>query len=234
MKLRAVVLIALIVAAWPSAARAQGWWDILEEFSGPGPFNTGVNPVMSYSIRPMCVVSTSAAANAKTGRKPVGWFSQGPEGGYPCQAKSEKVIGFLELRLGHARTDDKLLFPDEKKVPTGRTGVNLAQALFMRQLNTALSIGAGIGAMWFSGSTVDQAVPSVALTPIAVELSPFRVFGSNNRWARLVVFHFEEIAVLGGFNARDFNTLATSAFSTNAEMKRSFSVDLDILTLFRP
>ena len=75
--------------------------------------------------------------------------------------------------------------------------------------------------------------PSVALTPIAVELTPFRVFGGSQPWTRLVVFHFEEIAVLGGFAAKDFNSIANSLFSTNTEMKRSFSVDLDVLALFR-
>jgi hypothetical protein len=229
-----LALFVVLLAAWPSAARAQGWWDVLEEFSGPGPFNTGTNPVTSFSLRPMCVVSTPpAAAGERSGRTPVGWFAKGPQGDYPCQAKNDSVIGFLELRIAHARSEDKRLFPDETRVPTGRTGVNLAQALFMRQLNTALSIGAGVGAMWFSGVTVDKAVPSMALTPIAVELTPFRVFGSNHRWARLVVFHFEEIAVLGGLHATDFNALSNSGFSSNAELKRSFSVDLDVMTLFR-
>src|ERR1700730_6790350 len=42
----------ILIAAWPSSVRAQGWWDFLEELSGPGPFYGGVTAV----LKPVCFV----------------------------------------------------------------------------------------------------------------------------------------------------------------------------------
>jgi hypothetical protein len=220
-------LLFVLIAAWPGSARAQGWWDFLEELSGPGPFYGGVTAV----LKPVCFVEKTPG---RDDRVVVGWWGKGPAGDYPCLVKSKSVHSYVEVRVGHARTDDKPLFSDVQNQLLGRAGANLVEGLVMRQLDPAVSIGAGAGVLWFSGSVITSAVPMFTATPISVSVTPFRLTGAKSRWSRLVVFRFEEIAIFGTTRAKDFNSASQSTFVANTEVKRSFGIDFDVLSLLKP
>lgn len=148
---------------------------------------------------------------------------------HPCAVRSKDVVAFFEARFAHASTDIRPLFADRPSEFVGHTNAYMAQGLVMRQIiDPAFAVGIGAGVVWFGGETTDRHPARLLLTPLAVDITPIRLFKPNwGRYARAVVFHFEESAFVVPITARDFNSASTSQYQSHAEVFRSFSVNLD-------
>ena len=148
---------------------------------------------------------------------------------HPCAVRSTDVIAYLEVRFAHASTDVRPLFLDKPNEFVGHTSSYLVQALMMRQLDPAFSAGVGAGVMWFGGDTLDGRAARMVLTPIAIDVTPLRLFLPQNRIARILVFHFQESAFVGTVRATDFNSKSTSTYESHTELFRSFGLNFDVL-----
>ena len=222
-------VLAAALALWPTAAHAQdgGFWDFLEGFSGPGPFNYGV----IGELRVACRVETGKDKDGNDVYRWLGAFES--EGNTrPCVTKPRTVHSFITLRAGRATTDFKALFNDRENELKGTVAVNAVQGLAMRQLDPAISVGAGMGVLWFSGATISSNPTRPFITPISVAITPLRLLGSKSRLARFVVFNFEENVVFKTLDKDSFNSASTSQFIAHTDMVRSFSIVLDIPALF--
>jgi hypothetical protein len=224
-KLR-LALLALAFAALPAAAHAQGgWWDTIEEWSGPGPFSNGG----VIDVRLGCFTDKPGSA----------WVWLAHEDAtskeHPCFTKPETVTGYIDVRYVRATTaDDQPLFRDRPAELRGKLTAHAFQVLAMHKVAIpAVAIGAGIGFIALDGPNLDKSVHSWTLTPFSVSVTPLRLLGADARWKRVITFNFEEIAVLGTFKATDFNSTSTSSFSAATELHRSYSLVVDVLALLK-
>jgi len=230
------------LAVLPRAAQAQGGFlDFMENLSGPGPFNYGFAFDARVACRTSFVADTPAAnqpkdrntkdeENKNIKREWVGWFQEGTDRNnrYPCLAKPKTVQSYIELRYAKASSDDRSLFADQPNELQGHVSATAVQALMMRQIDPAISVGAGVGGLWISGPTIQGKVFRPIVTPISVALTPLKIMGSNAWWARLVVFRFDENAVFKALDASDFNTASNSKFVAHADMVRTFAITFDV------
>jgi len=69
------------------------------------------------------------------------------------------------------------------------------------------------------------------LTPLAIDVAPLRLFFPTQRWARALVFQFEESAFVVAVDAKKFASTSTSAYTAHAELFRTFNVNFDVLSL---
>lgn len=244
-----VLLLLMVCLACPSVARAQGFLDFMEQWSGPGPFNYG--PAVDFRLGCQLARQTGGSAGPDA-RRFVGWFQHDAEEGsaeaaalgakarrHSCAVRSKDVLTFLDVRYARGSMDDHHpLFSDRQNelLTDHARGINLnantIEALFMRQIfDPAFAIGFGAGVVWFDGSLIDQSPKRLLLTPLAVDITPLRLFFPNARIARAVVFHFQESAFIFPVRARDFNSTSTSPYEAHAEVFRRFGVNLDIVAL---
>src|SRR5215813_302134 len=123
-KLR-LCLLGLLFAILPSVAHAQGgWWDTLEEWSGPGPFGQ-MGVVAEGRLGCFTTERERNEATAKAdGNQPASWIwwaeerqrnvQQITKHEHPCLTRDpERVSGYISLRYVRASTpDDQSLFSD--------------------------------------------------------------------------------------------------------------------------
>jgi hypothetical protein len=88
----------------------------------------------------------------------------------PCLLESDQADATVEVRYGIVYTREKALFRDRPLEAVGKTSAQQVQALVMRQLTTAVAVGAGVGVIWFSGSNVDGHPATPTATPVSVRL----------------------------------------------------------------
>jgi hypothetical protein len=229
-------LLTLLLTALPGAAHAQGgWWDTIEQYSGPGPFsNGGVAEIQLGCFGTKGNPAWMWLAHAETTRNEQ---TKKDETHHPCFSKDPSYVsGYINVRYVRATTsDDQPLFQDRPDELKGKLTAHNFQVLAMHRLVPAVAIGAGGGFLALSGSNLNKGVHSWTVTPFSVSVTPLRFLGVEAGWkgkvARLVTFNFEEVAVIGSFVATDFNSTSTSRFSTTTELHRSYSLVVDVLQL---
>jgi hypothetical protein len=231
MKGTRVLLAVTLVAVWltPNQAYAQGgWWDWLDAFSGPGPFNNG----WQLDARVACKMKNTLAGIDAVGEK-TKWASlwTTPKEGYKsgdgfkCLTNatdpgdnSNLVLSYVEVRGGRITSQEKALFSDTPQTElVGTVAAHTLQGFLMRQLHPAFAVGAGTGVLWFSGDNVEGHPWRFVFTPVSVAFMPLKLIlpGKYAKQAGLVSIRFEEIAVIGRLTAKKFNNASTSSFETH-------------------
>lgn len=235
------VLVFTLAALVPRPALAHGgFWDWLEELSGPGPFR-GV----MFDVRPLCFVAAERAGT--TSEQATGYgnpFRSGanlPPAQLVCQANHAvtdpqtniryRLAGYMEVRGGIAWSDSQPLFSDRPGELTGVVRAQAGQLFFMRQVDRAVALGAGAGAIHFSGSTVPGGPTRFVMTPLAVAFSPLKLFMADDRpGGGFITLRFDEVAIRGNLRAADFNPASTSTFqSKRVDLVGSFAITVDVL-----
>jgi hypothetical protein len=222
-----------IVAA-PAPAHANiAWWDFLAELSGPGPFDKrGPLGVFTIDTAVACRLDGADRTTRQEGGSP--WIFLNSKDCLldPTRRGPRRVNDFFAVRLGATNTEgDRRLFGDRPEELQGKVTAWTIDGRFTRRLDAALVVAAGGGVIFFTGDTIDHHVMRPTLTPLSIMLTPIGLFHRTNpqKFDGLLGLRFEEIAILGRLEAKDFNRTSTSSFqSDNIDLIRRFSITLDI------
>jgi hypothetical protein len=195
------VSVACVMA--PAQPAAAGFWDWLEEFSGPGPF-TG------YTITGTACFDGDFLAfdtTPSTSSTPIGciyadksWFQvdADPHQGYPEVSLTLFDIG---------------------------AGLRIAGGL-------DLSAGFGyVG--FFTNENNDPAPGNrMTITPIRIVARPIVLLGSRNRWAGVLNVHWKQTFIPGSYSGDDFGQIPPPGMpkflSTGGELLGQFGVGIDL------
>ena len=203
-------LAAACVLAQPQPA-AAGFWDWLEEFSGPGPF-TGFT-----------LLGTECWKDKVLQHSPIA--SEGVEANAPIPTLR---CLFLDLSRFHADQD-----PDQ-----GYPALSVWLTDFGGSLRIAdgLDIGAGIGVMAFGGDTVPDA--KLVLSPIRIVARPIVLAtprSSRRDWQGFFNIYWKQTFVPGDLTGDEFGQVpppGTPKFSLKGgELLGSFGVAIDVTSL---
>jgi hypothetical protein len=224
-----LLMFAIVLSmCFPARADAMiGWWDWLDGLSGPGPFNHGL--VIDHRL--FCR-SRPDGADLTTVPKTddAEWNWKGAKD-LACLTNDTRLVqSYIEVRGGWISTDQRGLFTDSPNQLVGIVTAHAVSGMFMRQIDPALAVGAGLGAIWFSGDQVEGRPTRMTFTPVSIAFLPFKLFARDSRKAGAVVIHMEEVGILGGFTATDFNSRSTSSFHTRGDLTRSVSVTFDVFS----
>jgi hypothetical protein len=230
----------LAVVAMPAPARAGiGWWDYLEEMSGPGPFDRrGPLGIFTVDTGVACRID-APAANDQAVRGSRWVFANSADCALdPTRSGPRRVTNFFSVRLGASSTEDnRPLFSDRPNELQGKVTAWTVEAKFTRRLDASIELAAGGGVIFFTGDTIDHRIARPTVTPLSVVFTPIGLFHRTNpqKYDGLIGLRFEEIGVLGGLQATDFNRRSTSSFqSDNIDLIRRFSITIDISPLVFP
>jgi len=231
MRKRALCLLLTVLAIGGSAAPARAeiaWWDYLEQMSGPGPFDRR-GPLGVFTID--SAFACRLAAPQDGGSR---WITLKSSDCLlsPTRTGARRVQDFFALRVGATSTDEtRPLFEDRSEELRGKVTAWVIDVRFKRRLDAAIVLAAGGGMIFFTGDTLDNHVVRPTVTPLSVEFTPLGLFHRTEpqRYDGLVGLRFEQMAVLGGLQATDFNRASTSPFkSDNIDLIRRFSITVDI------
>ena len=220
-----------------------GWWDWLDKLSGPGPFNNGF--LLDFRVFCQVEVADPKAASAP----PLDSFGEATVWTTPSLARGvgrqclanavspdtnkNVVRSYFEVRGGRITTEVQPLFSDVPGELIGKVAAHQISGTFMRQVDPLLAVGAGAGVMWFSGDNVDGRPARLVFTPISVAISPLKIFpGIDPQKASALTIRVEELMLVGGLEARDFNPGSSSSFKTRGDLVTSVSVMIDAFALF--
>lgn len=214
-----MIALAAVFAALPAAASAQDILDWLNGFSGPGPFYGHFG--QSVSVRALCIKEDGDGHKAG-----------------PCvlDDSDEKIKVVVGVTFSWASSHNNPRFsgaaPND---PLNTLPVNASriEATYSYRVGPMLDVGVGVGALVFSGDGfTNQAHP--IFTPVQVSFVPLGFLKARPgqlHWGRLLRLRFADRYVLGDINARaDFGS--TSSYLTHGEFNPSYSIGLDILSLF--
>jgi hypothetical protein len=231
-----IAMMLVTTVALPARAFASyGWWDWLEQLSGPGPFSNG----HVFDVHLACVIDTAlisgAAGRTQGGAtgKSLEWrhiFKDEPGRG-DCLRNSNAVVSFVEVRGGWVTTPEQAMFSDVRGELVGQVRANLVQTYAMREVG-AFAFGVGAGLMWFSGDKLDQTPTRLVVTPLTVAFMPLQLVAKNSAKARFIVVRGEGIVPVGRLRATDFNKTSSSKWEAHSELVKSLSVTFDVLALF--
>ncbi len=239
---RRLVLMTLVVAlvAPASAYASAGWWDWLDKLSGPGPFNNG----FLLDFRLFCQVDDDKPnpKNPNALGESASWtktsFARGSRG-RQCLTNAVSpgnrnlVRSYFEVRGGRITTENQPLFSDVPGEFVGTVAAHQVMGMFMRQVDPMLAVGAGAGWMWFSGDNLDGRPGRLVFTPIVVAIAPLKVLpGIDAQKAGAFTIRVEEMMLVGGLEASDFNARSRSTFKTRGDLVTSVSLMVDVLALF--
>ena len=205
-KMRFCVL-AVVLALWPAAARAQdgGFWDFLESFSGPGPAKG-----FTLTGRLLCIDQ----------QKTVYWAC------FNDAKQDLKWILRLETTLPYMTTDDHPRFSD---TPNDKRPVHIYKfgGTMYYRFHPMLDMGAGLGVYMFSGEGVTQ--PSrLTATPLSLVFTPFgwvRSSPTATKWGRLLRVNFSETYVMTGISPDKFSSI--SSYVKGGEFVNNVSLGVD-------
>jgi len=224
----------LAIVAAPAPARANiAWWDFLEELSGPGPFDRrGPLGIFTIDTGVACRIDTPASSD-QAGRGSRWVFINNADCALdPIRRGPRRVTDFFSVRLGAASTDgDRPLFSDRPRELPGKVTAWTVEAKFTRRLDAAIELAAGGGIIFFTGDTIDHQIARPTVTPLSIVFTPIGLLHRNSpeKYDGLLGLRFEQIAVLGGLTAKDFNRSSTSSFqSDNIDLIRRFSITVDV------
>ena len=227
-------LAVLAIVAAPAQARANiAWWDFLEELSGPGPFyKRGPLGIFTIDTGVACRIDTPASSD-QAGRGGRWVFINSADCALdPTRRGPRRVTDFFSVRLGATSTEgDRPLFSDRPRELQGKVTAWTIDGRFTRRLDAAIALAAGGGVIFFTGDTIDHQIARPTVTPLSVMFTPIGLWHRNSpdKYDGLLGLRFEQIAVLGGLAATDFNRTSTSSFqSDKIDLIRRFSITLDI------
>jgi hypothetical protein len=231
-------LAVLAIVAAPRPAHAEiAWWDFLEELSGPGPFDRrGPLGVFTIDTGVVCRLAEPTDGRSPSAVSQDGgsrWIFLSPDCLLdPTRRGPRRVNDFFSVRLGATATDNnRPLFSDRPQELQGKVTAWTIEGRFTRRLDAAIELAVGGGVIFFTGDTINGRILRPTVTPLSVILTPIGLFHRNNpeKFDGLLGLRFEEIGILGGLVATDFNPRSTSAFhSDNIDLVRRFSITLDI------
>jgi hypothetical protein len=231
MRKRSLCLLFTLLAIGGSPAPAHAgiaWWDYLEQMSGPGPFHKR-GPLGIFTI------DTGLACRLdqpQDGRSQWVFFNSVDCALDPTRRGPRRVTDFFSLRLGAVSTEDtRPLFSDRPEDLQGKVTAWTIEAKFTRRLDAAIELAAGAGIIFFTGDTIDQRIVRPTVTPLSIVLTPIGLAHRKEpqKFDGLLGLRFEQIAVLGGLQATDFNRTSKSSFrSDNIDLVRRFSITVDI------
>jgi hypothetical protein len=209
MKTIRLCLFGLLFCALPAVAHAESdWWDVIEGFSGPGPFK-GV----TFGERVFCVKENA---------------DRGGFGTSTCISDvDERIRALVNAEFGYYTSGDKPRFAD---TPQDTRTVNMwrIHATYFYRVSPLLDLGAGAGVMIFTGEGFDSQSHFV-MTPLSLVFTPLGFIRSTpkaTKWGRLLRVNFSENYVPGDIKASDFNS--TSSYATHGEFNRKFGIGVDI------
>jgi hypothetical protein len=226
---RAKTLIGIVLAATlASAAPAEaGFWDWLQEFSGPGPFSTGATLNTMFPCPEKVKVSSETLDRFN------------PEAPTTC------------FFLDH-RSFDNTQQPDDfgkikpEDLGVGKVELHILEGGFSRRVHPAMEVGFGGGVMWIASR--GQVSTKVVLTAPRVIVTPAMLFGRPAFWnergdskkealkkaLKIVKFYAKMNIVAGDLDAADFGlSPSESSFKTNWERVASTGFIIDANELYR-
>jgi len=217
MKYARVVILMMVAALWPATAHAaRGWWEWLEELSGPGHFD---GPAFSYEV--MCWKGTEAAPCGRWKRKD------------PSIERNVRLDRYVEVTAGALTSHDRPRFKD--LVETGQdTDANHepvwafpVTAAFMFRPHRSLDLGPGAGVLLFSGTGVESHARFIVI-PVNLTWKPFLTKESWHPGAvgRALSFDVQTAVITKGFTGRDFGDTTTS-FRSGREMRFIAGISYD-------
>ena len=209
MKTIRLCLLGMMFLALPAVASAESdWWDVIEGYSGPGPFK-GV----TFGERVFCVKENADRRGFGTGS---------------CISDvDERIRALVNAEFGYYTSGDKPRFSD---TPLDTRTVNLwrIHATYFYRVSPLLDLGAGAGVAIFTGEGFDSQTHFV-ITPLSLVFTPLGFIRSSSKatkWGRLLRVNFSESYVPGDIKASDFNS--TSSYATHGEFNRKFGLGVDI------
>jgi hypothetical protein len=232
-------LAALAVVVAPAPAHANiSWWDFIEELSGPGPFfKRGPLGVFAVDTAVACRVA-APPDGGQTAARPAdggsGWiFVNSADCALdPTRRGPRRVTDFFLVRVGATATEsNRPLFSDRPGELQGKVTAWTIDTRFTRRLDASIELAAGAGIIFFTGDTIDHRIVRPTVTPLSVVFTPIGLAHRTNpqKYDGLFGLRFEQMAVLGGLKATDFNSTSRSSFtSDNIDLIRRFSVTVDI------
>ena len=212
-----VLMLIVLMMAWPTAAHAaRSWWGWLEELSGPGPF-TG--PMYSHNVR--C------------------WNGRGEE--VPCQSlkaeikmnSEEKIKKTLQVSFGYLTSGSRARFKDlvdsGQDTPDNHRTVHAVpiNATMMFRVHRSLEVGPGIGVLFLGGSDVN-ASPAFVLLPVSASWKFLRLKSSwqNTNLARIVSLELQSNFITRGYDGKNFGSTVTT-FKSGPELTWSAGIAID-------
>ena len=234
-----VLFILMAIGGSPAPAHAGiAWWDYLEQMSGPGPFDKR-GPLGIFTIDTGLACRLAERQDGRTQGAPTQdnrsqwiFFNKADCALDPTRRGPRRVNDFLSLRLGAASTeDDRPLFGDRPEELQGKVTAWTLEVKFTRRLDAAIELAAGGGLIFFTGDTIDHQLVLGTVTPLSVVFTPIGLWHrtSPQKYDGLLGLRFEQMAVVGGLEAKDFNRTSTSSFRTDKlDLVRRFSITTDI------
>jgi hypothetical protein len=235
-----VGIAALAIVCMPAPAQASiSWWDYLEELSGPGPFDRrGPLGIFTIDTAVACRLDGSDQATRQEGTSRWIFLNSTDCLLDPTRRGPRRVTDFFAVRLGASSTEEnRPLFGDRPEEFQGKVTAWTVEARFKRRLDAAIVLAAGGGIIFFTGDTIDHHVVRPIVAPLSVEFTPIGLFHRKDpqKFDGLFGLRFEQLVVLGGLEAKDFNRASTSSFRTdNADLIRRFSITVDISPFLFP
>jgi hypothetical protein len=209
----------------PRAVEAHvGWWDVLDQFSGPGPFHNGI----MVDVRPVCFVTQSDGQRSTVNglgslneddidalKRLLACRTNRTQSERAGGGKTYSPSGFMEVRYGQIETeDDTALFQDRPGELVGQAKVKTVQAIVFKQWFDAIALGAGGGWLRFSGSNVTNNVKTGILVG-AAEIYPLRWVPGLNRHSGIFSIRGDVVLPFSGMSATDFDPTSTSGFASD-------------------
>jgi hypothetical protein len=181
-QLLGLVVTVLLVCSRPAEANG-GWWDWLEDLSGPGPF---------HSRKPYNLMLTLICTDTGvTGAERLFKFPDYPKDPKPGEPAKQPTCLFYDQRFLRTDADTRFGTVDATMIEIGP---------YVR-LHRSFEVGAGVGFIHFSSTRAD----GTRLTPTQVTVSfprlvfmplaaiPFGDFQTNSHWGFFKMYYKETI-----------------------------------------
>jgi hypothetical protein len=215
-----VLVMVLLVMAWPTSAHAaRSWWGWLEELSGPGPF-TGL--MYSHDVR--CWDGNKDNKDDIHCRSLKAEIELEP---------AKRIKKTLQVSFGFLTSGDRARFED--LVRSGQDNEDNHRQVYaipinatmMFRVHRSLQIGPGIGVLFLAGPDVSASPAFVAL-PLSASWKFLRMKSSweNSKLARIASLELQTNFITRGYDGRDFGSDVTT-FKSKPEFRANVGISID-------
>lgn len=216
MKYARVVILMMVAALWPATAHAaRGWWEWLEELSGPGHFD---GPAFSYEV--MCWKGKEPVACGRWKRRD------------PSIERNVRLDRYVEITAGALTSRSRPRFKDPDATAADKANHDTVRAYpitaaFMFRPHRSLDLGPGAGVLLFSGKGV-EAHSRFVVIPVNLSWKPFL---TKDSWhpgtiGRALSLDVQTTVITKGFTGEDFGGSAAS-FRSGREMRFIAGISYD-------